>query len=66
MSAVVWSTGPIDGGLGWFGDKDVVDIDEYNTMLEGTVLGCRGEIVFVMARLGLRRIHVASEENGMN
>ena len=49
----------------WVADKDFIDIYEYEVMLEGAVSVCCGEIVFVMARLGLRRIHAASEENGV-
>ena len=55
MSTISWSNGAVDGGLGQVGGKDVVDIDEYKVVLEGTVLVCLGEIMRVMDRLRLRR-----------
>ena len=65
MRAVVWSNGAVGGGLGWFGGKDVIEIEEDEVMLVGAASVCCGEIVSVMDRLGLRLIHAALEENGV-
>ena len=59
MSAVVWSTGAVDGGLGWVGGEDVVEIDEYELMLEGALPVFHVDILFVVDRLRLRQIYAA-------
>ena len=60
MSTVIWSTGAVDGGLVWVGSDNVVDIDEYEVMLKGSVSVCFREIVFVVDRLGFRQSRAVS------
>ena len=61
MSAIVWSTGAIGGGLGWVGGEDVIDIEYYEMMLVGAASVCCGDIVFLVTCLRMRLIHTASE-----
>ena len=67
MSATVGSPvfdwEPCAGGV--VGDEDV-EIDEaWEGIIWGFVLLIWTEIVFVIARSGWRRVHTASEENGV-